>query len=124
MATFKEFFDAVFKTELYEAQGFMEDWRKQIHETEWEKACTMPLSAELVIAFCEGIQDLFQERVAKVNNPSLFERFIKRGHEFLQEVHAKAAQFGIDLPVEDVDGPISDIEILLAAGVAVIQEKK
>lgn len=111
--TYGEFVAAVKKTPIHEARHIVEEWEVLATAEEWEKYRPMPLTRDLITNFAEDMAALFKQRLDGISTEALYERIHGYGHTFLQWVHAKAVEFGIEVEMEEIDLPITFTDALI-----------
>ena len=123
MRTYGEFVDAVRTTEDTTGRVHMEDWAKLVSEEQWRELKPKPLTKELVRGLAHDMAADYRsyiDTISGYDNDAWVASVVKRGHDFLREIHAKAVEFGIDVTIDEIDQPLTFCERLVASGAAKI----
>ena len=120
--TFAEFVELVNQTKISDAQIWIEEWKKQ-QGKEWDIHKDFPLEKNLVVAFAIGIARIIQARIMSISTCALYNSTIESGHAFLQEIHQKATEHGIELELKEIDVPLSTTEAMVQSGHITTDEK-
>lgn len=123
-STYGDFIESVEKTENFEAGVFISQWIELATAEQWKEYSSMPLTAELVIGFAQDMALHFQQRISDISTEGLYSLTVKSGHEFLQEVHQKAIELGVDVELNQIDTPLTMSESLAAVGLVKLVKSK
>jgi len=110
-STYGEFIDLIEQTECVEGKIFIEKWKALATEEDWARFRPMSLTPELVTSFAEDMISYFRERIAGICTDELYTQVKREAHAFLQEVHEKAAQFGVQVELNRIDVPLTPSEV-------------
>lgn len=105
--TYGEFIDLVKKTKGGEASAFMDEWAALATEEQWEEFRPLPLDKGMVLNLAQDMNGYFHERLNGIYTDALYVSTVRRGHEFLKEIHSAAVKLGIDVDLAEIDTPLS-----------------
>ena len=118
--TYGEFIDLMEKlaeeTGNVDAQISIEEWKALATEEQWKEFRPLPLGPGLVISFAEDMAFYFRERIAGICTDELYVHIKKESHAFLRQVYEKAAKFGVQLELNQIDAPLTPSEAMIAGG--------
>lgn len=124
MITCGEFIDAMGKTVITEAQGFMSEWMALATPEELAEYRLVILTRELVLDFAWDMATFFQQRIMEVDTGVLYTRLVEQGSSFLKEIHTRAVEFEIEVTIEEIVVPLTIVGGLVRAGAAKVTQRK
>lgn len=108
-----EFLDACMEINVPTARMWMLKLAESLDQDEegWQEARNKPFGRDMVCGFTVVLRFVMQQTIESlppVGHEEERRIWITQGHQFLREVHRKAAgDWGLELGVEDFDGPIT-----------------
>jgi hypothetical protein len=81
----------------------------------WDEAMKWPLDEGGVVALAQLLTDEIAYEV-QAGPGELYEETLKCGHALLRLVHAKATEMGVNIPLDEVDVPLSPSESAVQSG--------
>jgi hypothetical protein len=100
--------------------GFWIDHVKQEHGDVWDEVMTWPLDAANVLTLAGPLTDVIQYEIGGRSDQESYDDARNRGHAFLKLIHAKARELGVDVPLEQIDVPLTPSETMEQAGMVKI----
>jgi len=110
--SYSDFIELVYDTECAEAQIFINQWRALTTKENWRENGSTPLTLSLLMGFAEDMATLFRRAIHGASKQDIAEIMTKDGHEFLLEIHAKAAELGFEVPPELINVPLIPEEVM------------
>lgn len=113
-----KFIDAmheVAKSANLDAEMLFEGWYKLATEDQWKDYRELPLGEGEVRNFAEDMAASFQKVIGFTDGEELYAMRIRDGHSFLQAIHAKCVELGIDVSNIKIDVPLSPSDAIRMA---------
>jgi len=113
-----DFFEAVKKASadnMY-AETFIEEWQKLVSPEQLRQYQSEILEEDQVTNFAEDAANWFSRLIAHTCGEELYAERVKGGHDFLQAIHAKCAEIGIEIELAIIDIPLTPSELMAKAG--------
>lgn len=82
----------------------------------WAEVMGWPMCEEDVLLLAGPLTRVIAYEVQGRSDPVAYEDSKKRGHAFLRLFHAKAKELGVDIPIEQIDVPLTPTEMMVEAG--------
>ena len=98
-----------------DAELLFEEWFSMATEEQWREYHELPLGEGEVRNFTEDMASLFQKVIGTTDGEELYAMRIRGGHAFLQAIHAKCAELGIDVRNIQIDVPLSPSDAIRMA---------
>lgn len=101
--TIGDFIGSLRQTENVYANEWIDSFEKFIPSRDWEG---LAATAETITAFSCWISAEISKclrRPNAINNIQVYRKIFNAGHQFLQEIHQKAVEFGLEINPEEID---------------------
>jgi len=122
--TLEEFVDSLSQTKNIEGQCWLNEFKERVDKKQWQDLKDRTLDKTLVKSFARIMAGIIMERLDSICTESLYFSTIKTGHEFLQEIHQKTLDGGIDVEKDEIDTHLTMTEMMAAAGFIKVKDNK
>ena len=96
-----------------EAEMLFEEWYGMAGEEQWEEYYDLPLGKGEVQNFAEDMASFFWRVIMETDGEELYVMRMQDGHAFLQAIHKKCVELGIDIDGVQIDAPLSPSDAII-----------
>jgi hypothetical protein len=110
--TYGKFIDAMTEAAKMstEAEYILKGWMTPAINEQWEEHRSMPLEEGEVLSFAEGITTALRQALTHACTFELHGQRLRDAHTFLQAIHAKLVELGIEVELDRIDVPLTPAE--------------
>lgn len=122
--TLGEFIDLISQTTTnVSGEAWIKFGQRGMSKEGWQEIKNLPLVPESVILFGRLISAHIREEAAHWSSEEPYHDTLEHGHAFLQEIHQKAMEQGIEVELERIDRPLTPTEMMAATGFIKVDEQ-
>ncbi|OGZ64459.1 MAG: hypothetical protein A2998_01980 [Candidatus Staskawiczbacteria bacterium RIFCSPLOWO2_01_FULL_37_25b] len=96
-----------------EAEMLFEEWYGMAGEEQWKEYYDLPLGKGEVQNFAEDMASFFWRVIMETDGEELYVMRMQDGHAFLQAIHKKCVELGIDIDGVQIDAPLSPSDAII-----------
>ena len=115
--TYGQFVDAMQEVAkgVGHAEVLFEEWYELATEAQWREYRQLPLDEGKMLNFTDDMVSSFRRLIGGTCTDQLYAQRINDGHAFLQAIHQKCLELGIQVDMKDIDMPLSPSDAIIMA---------